>query len=162
MNRPAIVSKFLLLALLTVSLSLKATTSEAQLLSSYLPVHSALSGDDISTARTRAEGLKSAAENLLTDLGSSHPQKANVTSILSGADTLAKSQSDEEARSAFGPIAKGLVEYIRQTPALQPQWQLFFCSMTQPYGYWVQPVGQKITNPYWGSEMLHCGAKKKW
>ena len=159
MTKKIIISLIVLLG----GTSVKAGQIEAtELLSVYVPVHVALSGDDVAAARVHTATLKGVAEKLQAQLIESDPQGANLVLVVSGSEILASSITDEEARLAFGTLAKGIVEFIRNDAALQASWQLFFCSMTKPYGFWVQPKGVKITNPYWGSKMLHCGSKKNW
>ena len=65
----------------------------------------------------------------------------------------------KEARVKFKPISHAVVTLatqLRAADAKQP-FQHFYCPMVpQGGGDWLQP-DQKLVNPYFGSQMLHCG-----
>ncbi|MFM8270305.1 MAG: hypothetical protein ACKN9V_08970 [Pseudomonadota bacterium] len=109
-----------------------------QILESYPALHKALAEDKIKNAQTIAQQLK--------------------------IESLAQSKSDEEARKAFGVFSEGVVEALRAKKEFQAQWQLFYCPMVPKgtYGYWIQPKGETILNPYYGAKMLTCGVKRPW
>lgn len=136
------------------------------LLKAYRPLHVALTKDDADSARAVAKEVRAEAARWIDTKGTDHPQYARVSQIAAGAAALEATTDLKSARLAFCRVAEGIVELARSDEDLKAAWQLFFCSMTAeagfPYGFWVQPKGERIANPYFGSEMLSCGMKKKW
>lgn len=110
----------------------------ALVLKSYPALHKALAEDKINEAKTLATQMK--------------------------IDGLAQSQNDQEARKEFGVFSEGVVSLVRNNKELQAHWQLFYCPMVPKgtYGYWIQPKGESILNPYYGAKMLTCGVKRPW
>lgn len=132
------------------------------LLQNYQPVQKALSADDLAGAQLKAATLKSVAEIAAKEASPNDPQKANLEKIRAGSESLTKAANDKEIRLAFATVSQGVVELVRNDRSLQSDQQLYHCSMTKPYGGWVQPAGDKIANPYWGAKMLRCGTKERW
>ncbi len=125
------VTSALALAVLTVPLSAaQLTDHDKQFLAAYDKVQHALAADDLAEAKTAA-----------AEIGSP------------GAE-LAKSNSLEEARKAFGTLS----DQAEKMAAGQPGYYVMHCPMKKKD--WVQ-TSDKIENPYGGKEMLSCGEIKK-
>ena len=133
-----------------------------KILKTYSNIHKALAGDKVSEAQSLAQG---GLADLADWLKSPKPEQAeNVKKMELGAQQLAQSKTDEESRKAFGLYSEGTVSFIRADSTAKTQWQLFYCPMVPKgtYGYWVQPKGDSLLNPYYGSKMLTCGVKRPW
>ena len=132
-------AKSLVLSLICLFFAPTLKASEPSLLlKGYTELHKALAGDKIKDAQTLDAQLK--------------------------VEALAKSKDDQEARKAFGVYSEQVVELVRKNKELQNHWQLFYCPMVPKgtYGYWVQPKGESLLNPYYGAKMLTCGVKRPW
>ena len=93
---------------------------------------------------------------------SAKEEAAKLSAVFEPAAALSRTENPTEQRRAYGPLSEAVVKLLKAEPALQPQWQAYFCPMAEVYGYWVQPKGEKMANPYMGLEMLTCGVRKKW
>lgn len=136
--------------------------SHSKILKTYSEIHKALAGDKVSEAQSLAQGgLGDLADGLKSPKSE---QAESVKKMALGAQQLAQSKTDEESRKAFGLYSEGTVGLIRTDSTAKPQWQLFYCPMVPKgtYGYWVQPKGDSLLNPYYGSKMLTCGVKRPW
>lgn len=131
-------------------------------LTAYAAVHDALVMDDLETAREGAKALEAGATQWLNE-NPEHTEKLTVQELEKAAGAFIVAQDIDDARKAFIQISKGTIALIRADKALLAKWQLFFCPMVvKQQGYWVQPAGQKLANPFMGSAMPGCGSKKPW
>jgi len=146
--------------LLFFSFGLFASDSKG-VLHSYSSLHKALAGDKLVDARATATAAQSDLANYLKTVAS--PTEP-LNKMQAGIQALAQSQTDEESRKAFGLYSEGATSLIRQNDSLKKDWQLFYCPMVPKgtFGYWAQPKGESILNPYYGAKMLTCGVKRPW
>lgn len=141
-----------LLLMLALSLAavavIRASESTKAIVSSYLQIHAALSADTI-------DGVKPAAAAIARDaakLGT--PGEA----IVKAAKAMESAADLKAAREAFGPLGDAII-----TAAAADGWKdlpglkVGYCSMVDRH--WIQKDG-KVSNPYYGSEMLTCGELK--
>lgn len=133
-----------------------------QLLGAYPAMSSALVEDKLEESQAAAKALAQFASTWLTDNPDS-PLKDKVQKMKVGAGTVFSSEDLDEARIAFITLSQATIEIIREDVELQKKWQLFFCPMVaKKQGYWVQPKGEEIANPYMGTTMPTCGGTKPW
>lgn len=137
-------------------------TSVDSVLAFYPALHSSLVGDDLMKAKEAGKAFKTAASAWLeTNAGAIEENLVKESQW--GADSLSRAGSLDDARINFVQINKGAIGVIRTQDALKAKWQLFYCPMVaQQQGYWVQPKGQELANPFMGSDMPGCGSKKPW
>ena len=129
--------------------SVLAAELPAALVDPYLRVQSALAADKVETVKPDAlEILRAAAQ-----LG------APAKKLSDAAQRLAEASDLKAARKAFGDVSDALFAYAKATGASNPAGvKTAFCPMAGKS--WLQK-GEKIQNPYYGSEMLECGEIKK-
>lgn len=131
--------------------------------SGYTAIQKALANDQYAKARNEATHLIQVIEEWQkTALAVESPQGQAMALSLSGLKTLETSTGADLQRKSFSKVSEGFVRYIRLESTLQPKFQLFFCPMVTYYGYWVQPKGEQIANPYMGQAMPTCGSKRPW
>lgn len=136
--------------------------SLSHVLTAYSSVQKPLVVDDLDLVKTGAKALKDLAAKWLTE-NPSGTQIKSVTAINVGAEEVVAAEDLDEARIAFIKVSDAAIEIIRSDSQLKLEWQLFFCPMVaKNRGYWVQPKGEKLANPYMGSQMPSCGSKKPW
>ena len=112
----------------------------------YLRVQTALAADKVDTAKTDAAAIAKAAEAL----GEHGKPIAAAAKALEGARDLSA------ARKAFGEVSDRVFAYAKATNASMPAGvKTAYCPMVNKS--WLQK-GDKIANPYYGSEMLECGS----
>ena len=113
----------------------------------YEATRAALAGDNLAAA-------KAAAAQLATD--AARPETpAPGRELATPADTVAKSGDLKAAREAFKPLSAAAI----RLSAGQPGFVVLHCPMT-PNGDWLQ-TSAKVSNPYYGKQMLECGVVKK-
>lgn len=126
-----------------------------QLLGAYYRVQTALASDDLKSAQEKAKQLAELAAKL------AEGERAGFAKISETAASLAKAKDLAQARKIFGEISKATIEELNKTPKLGQKYYIIHCPMTKDgNGNWVQPSAH-VTNPYFGSKMLNCGAVKK-
>lgn len=109
----------------------------------YFKVRASLAGDKL-------DGVKEAAEHLA---------KSDDKDTKTAAEALGKAKEIADARKAFGDLSKVLIDRVEAATKKGDkvcQVFVFECSMTKPYGKWMQE-SKEIGNPYQGSKMLKCG-----
>jgi hypothetical protein len=112
----------------------------------YVRVQSALANDKVDTVKADAAEIGKAAEAL----GEQGRPMALAAKQLEAARDL------KEARKAFGTLSDSLFAYAKATNASIPAGvKTAYCPMVNKS--WLQR-GDKIRNPYYGSEMLECGS----
>lgn len=151
--------QYFLMAFLGVNLALTSTplfASDYQsILKSYAEIQKALASDKADQAKKEAAQLLNLAKES-TDTFKKRIQE--------NAELLTKTATDSDLRTAFGKLSEVAVEMIRKTEALKSQWQLMYCPMVPKgtFGFWIQPSGESLQNPYYGAKMLTCGVKRPW
>lgn len=136
--------------------------SLSHLLNSYSSVQKPLVVDDLELVKSGAKSLKELTAKWLTE-NPSGTQVKTVTAINVNAEEIVAAEDLDEARIAFIKVSDAAIELIRSDSQLKLEWQLFFCPMVaKNRGYWVQTKGEKLANPYMGSQMPACGSKKTW
>jgi len=133
---------FLAIVTLAVLPAVAADDDDNAVLDSYTAVSTALSNDDLSTARKEASNL---AENAKADGDSEisrHAAELAECESLDAAREQFKAMSDEATT-----LAKGSDKYHVMT-----------CPMAK--ATWVQ-TGEKLMNPYMGKKMQQCGSMMK-
>jgi hypothetical protein len=127
----------------------RAADTLAGVMEPYLRIQAALSTDSIIGVPADAAGIAGAAASL----GDRGKQLQTAAKELQAAGDL------RAARAAFGKLSDALVAYAAATDsALGPGVKVAYCPMVQKS--WAQK-GDTIANPYYGKEMLTCGAFRK-
>jgi hypothetical protein len=138
------------------------STELKDLLRDYSFIHKSLAADSLDQVKgTAANGLISLNNWLKAP---KKGEEEEVRKILLATQALSASKEDKEIRTQFGNLSEAVVALVKKTPALQPQWQLMYCPMVPKgvFGFWVQPTGESLLNPYYGAKMLTCGVKRPW
>jgi hypothetical protein len=129
------------------------------LYANYFQVQQALAADKL-PPRAAAQNLHAAAKQL-----------AQVQTLTDSAQKLAQEVAGNSehlhhldlagARNAFKPISHAVVTLATQLRSADAKGAFthFYCPMVPGGGGdWLQPGGE-LLNPYFGSQMLHCGEK---
>jgi hypothetical protein len=128
----------------------------------YEDVRQALVSDSVAGVSEHAVALRLEIEALSRDLTADKagvPAEAleEVAGLLpeaaAAAQELEAAESLEAARDAFNALTKPLVRW-RQAAGSGPV--VAYCAMKKRS--WLQPAGDPVENPYYGKEMLGCGA----
>lgn len=133
------------------------TQKVIEVISAYATVRAALAADNLSEAKAKAPALASAAKAAV-------PVWAGTTTgdqlapLATAAEAVATAADIRAARFAFGDASKALITAIAPEPSLQVGLVAYRCPMAKTYQKWLQ-TGDAMGNPYWGAEMLTCGAK---
>ena len=136
--------------------------SIGQILQVYATVHDPLVADNLKKAQDGAKTLGTFVSQWISENPNS-AQKADVLNIEKAGSTLAAAEDLDDARKAFIQLSQGTIALIRADKSLQAKWQLFYCPMVaKNQGYWTQPLGEQLANPYMGGTMPGCGSKKPW
>lgn len=132
-------------------------------------VSAALAKDDVkqfNAAGTDAMKATEAVAEALKD----RKELADVLKHLSDARHLHGAADLAAARKMFHPFSNAAARLLEMTGSApgSPAFDLFECPMVDraipgvpKKGRWVQAAGRDIGNPYFGAEMLDCGAKVK-
>lgn len=135
----------------SLGLSTAAQGSElpAALVDPYVRVQAALAADKIDTLKQDSAEIAKAA----TSLGAPASKLADAAQKLGAAADL------KAARDAFGRVSDELFAYVKSQGATVPaSVKTVYCPMANKS--WLQK-GDKIQNPYYGTEMQECGEFKK-
>ncbi len=131
------------------------------LMKPYDTIHAALAGDSLEDVTVSAKTFAEQARELAGDLEAAEagvdaaelPKvREHLRSAAEAADALAKAETIEAARAAFGPLAEGLVAW-RTLAGSGPA--VAFCPMAGKR--WLETDAAELDNPYYGSSMLRCG-----
>ncbi len=155
-------TRILMAALMFTSLAQAATTAE-DVLAGYKEVAKAMANDDFAAVQLEAGKLMVTSEDLAKTV-TAEPLGGYYRKIYKAALNLNKPNGKEsEYREVMSILSEGAVNLVKATPSLHSKWQLFKCPMVQGrFGYWMQPAGDPMANPYMGQSMLQCGVKKAW
>jgi hypothetical protein len=130
---------------LAAAVALTAAELAPALVDPFVRVQSALAADKIDSVKDDAIEIGKAAA-ALGDAGK--PMGAAATKLQDARDLKA-------ARKAFAELSDALFAYTKATGATMPAGvKAAYCPMVNKS--WLQK-GDKIQNPYYGSEMLECG-----
>jgi membrane fusion protein, copper/silver efflux system len=125
----------------------------AKLVAAYLTAQEALAADDAAAARTAMGAVKeSATAQVITDA-------TLLARVTKAASTGAAAKDLEGARKAFGELSAALLDWLKAQPSPAAETlHVAFCPMAFGTGAkWLQR-SDKVSNPYYGSEMLRCGS----
>jgi Cu(I)/Ag(I) efflux system membrane fusion protein len=112
----------------------------------YVRVQSALAADTFDSVKADAVEIGKAAMTL------GEPAQP----LVKAAKRLEDAPDLKAARQAFGQLSDSLFAYVKATGAAMPAGvKTAYCPMVNKS--WLQK-GDKIQNPYYGSEMLECGS----
>lgn len=135
-----------------------APASAQKLITAYLNVQRRLAADDAKGAGAAFAQLKAAAE--AKDLGGDAALRQKLaTAAASGAGA----KDLDAARDAFAKSSEGLLDWLkREGNAFGSSVRIAHCPMARDGkgARWVQ-TESKVSNPYYGSEMLECGSIEK-
>ncbi|MCI0747614.1 MAG: FixH family protein [Verrucomicrobia subdivision 3 bacterium] len=126
-------------------------------------VTASLSADSLDDFNQAASKLPSAATELAQAFDATHPWHGLVQPIQS-ASTLPRSQSLEDARTAFYAFTARAADFgkaARQQNDAFRSLKIYKCPMAPKPGQtssWLQLQGP-LKNPFYGSEMLDCGSE---
>jgi hypothetical protein len=141
--------------------NLQKTTFE-DLAENYMTIQTALAGDSIDGVAASANAIAKTSAALLTDFNIQQAgigaADADVLSkmlpgLQAAAVALAKAETLDAARGAFGDISEAMVNYRNLATGELPH--VAYCPMVKKS--WLQS-GETIANPYYGSAMLRCGS----
>jgi membrane fusion protein, copper/silver efflux system len=135
-----------------------ATTPAQKLLAAYLNVQRRLAADDAKGAKAAFVQLKAASEVKELPGDPALRQK-----LVAAAGSGANAKDIDAARDAFGKSSEGLLEWLKKEGnTLATSVRVAHCPMARDGkgGRWVQ-TETKVSNPYYGSEMLECGSIEK-
>ncbi|MAT15377.1 MAG: metal transporter, partial [Planctomyces sp.] len=127
------------------------------LYTAYLPVQQQLA-DDKAVSEEAASGLRAAAESLVNDEQLEGDLQDLANEIASASEHLHHMEI-AKARESFKPISHAVLRLARQArgSGAEEDYIHFYCPMVEGGGGdWLQAT-EPLLNPYWGSEMLHCG-----
>lgn len=135
----------------TMAAGLEISTEQAvQLMESYLAMQSALAADDLTAAKAQAKAMMALAGH-----------SGALPDLLH--DMLAADSLDAMRKPHFETLSNALIAAVKaNADAFEGHLYLMNCSMV--YGDrgadWLQ-ADQELLNPYFGSQMLHCGEIKE-
>ena len=125
----------------------------------YFEVQKALSADQTPPADV-AQAFASTAAELSRETDIPESGRKMIGDIAKNSEHL-HHMNLAGVRKAFKPISHAIVTLATQLRGVDAQQSFthFFCPMVPAGGGdWLQPGGE-LANPYFGSEMLHCGEK---
>ncbi|WP_339726917.1 efflux RND transporter periplasmic adaptor subunit [uncultured Gimesia sp.] len=128
-----------------------------QLYTTYFAIQKQFAADKKITEK-QAKTLNQLADQLAQDSQLSQPVKDEFQQIATNSEHL-HHLSLKKARKNFKPISHAVVKLATQVRGSEAKQSFhhFFCPMVpQGGGDWLQP-DDKLVNPYFGSQMLHCG-----
>lgn len=120
----------------------------------YLAIQTALAGDSIKGIAGNAQEIIEATEALAADhkVAMNKEMAKLLPGITTAATAVTKAKDIKAARAAFGDLSAAMVSYRQLVGGEGPK--VAYCPMADKS--WLQN-GKKITNPYFGLKMLHCG-----
>lgn len=115
-------------------------------LSDYQKIQQALAKDSMQGV---AEHARAIAKAVHEDQG-----KTLSLSVAEKADKLAQATDLKDARAAFKPLSRTLIDYLAENKVKSTGFKEVYCPMAK--AAWLQ-TGQQVLNPYMGKEMPTCG-----
>jgi hypothetical protein len=136
-----------LIAVATVAAPLQAADVPAPILDAYLKIGSALAAD-------KTDGVPAAAKDIAAE---AKKLGASGAAALAAAEKIAAAADLKATRTAFGDLSDAVITLAGNGPTASGGARRAYCPMAKKY--WLQK-GEKIENPYYGSQMLRCGEFK--
>jgi len=133
-----------LVALVVVAVPVQAADVPAALLDAYLKIGTTLAADKVEGVPAAAQAIAAEAKKL----------GAPGAATLAAADKIAAAADLKATRAAFGDLSDAVIALAGTAPGGAKR---AYCPMVKKY--WLQK-GDKIENPYYGSQMLRCGEFK--
>jgi Cu(I)/Ag(I) efflux system membrane fusion protein len=133
-------------------------TPAQNLVNAYITLQTKLAKDDAAGSKAAYVGLQNALK--AKDLGLDADAEKKLTSA-AALGAVAGKISD--ARAAFAIVTDGMLAYLgKSTNPLTTSLTVAHCPMAldNKGARWLQ-LGENLENPYFGSEMLRCGAVEK-
>lgn len=135
------------------------STQISALIDKYTAIQTALSQDNFENAKVANLSFGTLAKNLK----SKNSQTTTLVKLQNISKQLAQSKTLSDFRTQFVNLSDVFITlldnnpYPRKNPAV-----LVYCPMAlnNKGAHWIQGEG-KIQNPYFGTDMLTCGSKKK-
>ncbi len=128
-----------------------------ELYQAYFAIQKALAADK-KPPPNAAKTLNRLSQQLADDESLSDASRSQLADIAKAGEHLHHMEL-EKARQTFKPISHAVVTLATQVRGQQGETNFFhfFCPMVKGGGGdWLQ-ADRQLVNPYWGSEMLHCG-----
>lgn len=148
------------IAFILACLSLTAFSASAQeitpaevnaLLTPYFGIQQSLADDDFPAAKGAARGLANTVKG-----------NEALAPLARHAQAIANAANIAESRTAFQSLSQALQPIVESTGTAGREVYVAYCPMA--FGYtgaaWLQR-DETIANPYFGDEMLRCGAIQK-
>jgi copper/silver efflux system protein len=139
--------------------------SVQQLFSAASDVAAGLAADSVDRYNTATEKLHPALASIAQSFAPDHPWQNQLSKIQSTGH-LPKARTLSEARTAFVPFTKAMVDFAkaaRQQHSAFEAVKIYECPMAPKPGQttgWVQ-LQPPLRNPFYGTEMLECGNEVK-
>lgn len=139
----------LALTMLALCAAVPAQAAEvpAPLLDAYLKIGSTLAGD-------KTDGVPAAAKTIAAE---AKKLGAGGAATLAAAEKIAAAADLKATRAAFGDLSDAVIALNGNQASASGGARRAYCPMVKKY--WLQ-TGEKIANPYYGSQMLRCGEFK--
>ena len=128
----------------------------------YLPIHSALSRDDLDKAKKAAEALNASLDRVNAKWLKAKAYKVWIednTQAKKAVEEIRQAKNIGKARQQFERLSDSLYNMVKQFGIRRDQKVLrFYCPMAFDFkgAYWLQRT-EKTENPYFGSQMFRCG-----
>jgi Cu(I)/Ag(I) efflux system membrane fusion protein len=130
-------------------------------------ITAALARDDVKQFNATGPAVMQATASLAPQLAD-RPELKDMLAHVSESRHLHDAADLAAARKMFHPFSNAaakLLELLAAAPAMPP-FDLFECPMVDraipgvpKKGRWIQAAGRELANPYFGADMLDCGAK---
>jgi Cu(I)/Ag(I) efflux system membrane fusion protein len=133
-------------------------TPAESLTTAYLNAQAKLAGDDLKGSRSALGAVRAAAQQPSLEI-KEDVRKKLVSSAAQGA-----AASDIKAvRAAFADLSDAMLAWLGSQPSpVKDSLAVVQCPMARDGkgAHWLQ-TGDKVRNPYFGSEMLECGTVER-
>ncbi|MBI4405838.1 MAG: DUF3347 domain-containing protein [Deltaproteobacteria bacterium] len=126
--------------------------SRHKLFSLYDELRLAFANDDFSAIKPVTVSITAQLELLRKTDRSNAGELAAINQSLPGFEVV----DTEAKRQAFGFFSEAVVALHKKTKGVEMD--LYHCPMAKGYGYWLQPKGTTLSNPYMGLRMQKCGS----
>lgn len=153
------IATFTLLALFS---TLSTAYDMNALIESYRAIQSDLAYDRYAAVQDAATRFLPEIERALTEVTTGTPVAAHLEKFRQGTRLLSETSDPALQRRHFALLAEGACRWIKMTPEVAANWQLYRCPMVETFPYWAQPKTERMNNPYMGTEMPQCGVRKSW
>lgn len=136
----------------------------AQIFQHYIHLKNALISNNLSEAKTGAQGIIGAVEAVDTTKFTRDQKAAfdaQIEKIKENAAHIAETHEVAHQREHFNPLTEGTYGLLKSFGGSKTMYY-DFCSMANndEGGYWISE-SEEIQNPYFGDKMLSCGEVKE-